>query len=90
MASLSTIKVIRKLVDCIVELHKHAGIKNTRELPREARADDFLHFSSALKNSQGLHHSTMYEERVSLLLLQNVAETDLSELALSEFAFMLN
>ena len=43
-----------KRAECIVALYKHAGIfKNTREVPREARAvGEYLsHFSNVLKNS---------------------------------------
>ena len=46
-----------KRVECIVALCKHAGIfKNTREVPREARAVGkfFSHFSNVLKNSKVL------------------------------------
>ena len=55
--SLFFIKEIKNAHECIVELHKHAGIfKNTREVPREARgeAECFSHFSSVLKYSQVL------------------------------------
>ena len=46
-------------IPCIVELYKHAGIfKNTREVPREARAEVLL------KILKCLYNSTLYEEQV--------------------------
>ena len=46
-----------KRSECIVALYRHAVIfKNTREVPREARAADehLSHFSNVLKNSKVL------------------------------------
>ena len=46
-----------KRAECIVALYRHAGIfKNTREVPREARAagEHLSHFSNVLKNSKVL------------------------------------
>ena len=60
------VKEIKNAPECIVELHKHAGIlKNTREVQREARgvAEYFSHFSSVHKNSKCLYNSTMHEDK---------------------------